>query len=179
MQDMEDKDLETLFHQTRASDQRSATSFDRDWEAARSRLVPGRRASLRNAIAAASIIVIVIAVAVAVRVAGRRSTIPQQSARSQGLDQAPQGRPPGLTDDTTAARTPPLRGNSDSVSAPGGIGSPKRRVRHQYVRLATHEDRELLSAWRSPTEFLLKSPADDLLKVVPNIQDSMVRIDSK
>ena len=177
MQDMEDKDLETLFHQTRASDQWSATSFDRDWEAARSRLVLGRRASLRYAIAAACIIVIVIAVAVAVRVAGSRSTLPQQSARGQG--QAPQGRPPGLTDDTTAARTPPLRGNSDSVSAPGGIGSPKRRVRHQYVRLATHEDRELLSAWRSPTEFLLKSPADDLLKVVPNIQDSMVRIDSR
>jgi hypothetical protein len=182
MQDMEDKDLEILFRESRVNDHRSAPRFESDWDAARSRLALGRKTRFNYAIAAACIIAIVLVVAVVVRVAGRRSTIPQQSARGQDLDQGFHGRPPAPTDDTPAVRIPQVPG-TDSVSAPGGSGFPKRRVRQLFVRQAAHhaahEDGELLSAWRSPTEFLLKSPADDLLKAVPNIQDSMVRIDSR
>jgi len=179
MQDMEDKDVEILFRESRVSDHGSAPRFDSDWDAARSRLALGGKTSFNYAIAAACIIAIVLAAAVAVRVAGRRSTIPQQSARGPDLDQGAQRRPPAPIDDTTAVHSPLVTGNSDRVSAIGGIETPKRRVRRQYVKHAADDERELLSGWRSPTEFLLRSPADDLLKMVPNIQDSMVRIDGR
>jgi len=36
----------------------------------------------------------------------------------------------------------------------------------------------LISQWRSPTDFLLKFPADRLLKSVPRLDDSIVDLDS-
>jgi hypothetical protein len=182
MQDMEDKDLETLFREMRATDHRSATRFERDWDAARSRVAPGHRTSFNYAVAAGCIIAIVLGVAVVVRVAGRRSSIPQQSALNRDLGQEARdltgGLPPAPAHDTAGVSSVTVPGSSEPNPVPTGAG-PKRRARHQYIKPGAYDDRELLSAWRSPTEFLLRSPANDLLKAVPSIQDSMVRIDAR
>jgi hypothetical protein len=186
MQDMEDKDLETLFRECRVSDHRSSPRFDSDWDAARSRLALGRKTSFNHAIAAASIIVIVLVVAVVVRVAGRRSTIPQQNAGSQtpaqGASDLMGTRSAPAAEEAGAVLTPEFTGNSERNPEPIVAGA-KKRARRQHLKPgqypAPYEDRELLSTWRSPTEFLLRSPADDLLRAVPSIQDSMVRIDDR
>ena len=183
MQDMEDKDLEILFRESRVSDHRSAPRFDSDWDAARSRVALGRKTRFNYAIAAACIIAIVLVVAVVVRVAGRRSTIPQPNAGSQNPAPDLMGtRSAPATEEGGAVFTPEFTGNSEHNAEPI-VAGVKKKARRQHFKPgqypAPYEDRELLSTWRSPTEFLLRSPADDLLRAVPNIQDSMVRIDDR
>lgn len=34
----------------------------------------------------------------------------------------------------------------------------------------------LLSQWRSPTEFLLRTPGEQLLKSVPRLNESLIRV---
>ena len=178
---MEDKDLETLFREMRATEHRSATRFERDWEAARSRMAPGRRASFNYAVAAACIIAIAVGVAVVVRVAGTRSSIPQQGALNGDPGPGAQDlilRPPAPPGHIDPIPIPAVPRNLARTPARTEAGSG-RRARHQYIGPEAYERREQLSAWRSPTEFLLRSPANDLLKAVPSIQDSMVRIDAR
>jgi len=186
MQDMEDKDLEILFRESRVNDHRSAPRFDSDWDAARSRVALGRKTWFNYAIAAACIVAIVLVVAVVVRVAGRRSTIPQQNAGRQnparGASDLMDTQSAPATEEAGAVVTPEFTGNSERNLEPI-VAGVKKRARRQHLKQgqypAPYEDRELLSTWRSPTEFLLRSPADVLLRAVPSIQDSMVRIDDR
>jgi hypothetical protein len=181
--DMDDKDLEILFRETRVIDHKSAPRFDHDWDAARSRFALGRKAPFNYAIAAACIIAIVAGVAVALRIARMRWSIPQQSVSNQGPARGASdwGSPSGPPiDDATAVLRPDATANSEHKPVPIEAGF-KNRVRRHHLRPEQYSappgSLELLSAWRSPTEFLLRSPADDLLRAVPRIQDSMVRLD--
>jgi hypothetical protein len=172
MQDWKDSDLKTLFRKMRERDHESATPFLRDWELARSRMAASHRTSFRYAMAIASLIVVAFSAAVVVRILRVPSPQPEQRAGLQNLPyKAPgnEGTPTLLPD----------------VSPPVSPATPVKRIRS--VRRAPsrpqgpgeYYDRQLISTWRSPTDFLLKSPGDDLLRTIPNIQDSLGRIDGR
>lgn len=55
---------------------------------------------------------------------------------------------------------------------------PRRRQRLNSLmkRFIAQPDVALLSQWRSPTEFLLHTPGDQLLKTVPRLGGSLIEI---
>jgi len=167
MQDWKDNDLKSLFDETRSLDHSTATRFERDWLMAQS-IVAGRKTRLRLALVMCSLAVIAVSVAVVVKM--RRSS-PRTVQTSEAASDSLPG--PGIARPSTPFEPPP-----------GNISKPEIRIahvvaqpRHRRPTLLEHDDRELISKWRSPTDFLLESPAREFLRTVPNIEDSLVKIE--
>ena len=172
MQDWKDSDLKTLFRKMRERDHEAATAFQRDWELARSRMAASHRTSFRYAMAIASVILVALSAAVVVRIIRAPSSKPEQMA---GIQDLPQGTPGN-------AGVPTLLPYVTHRALPVPMAQRIRSIRRAGLRqryTGEYYDHQLISTWRSPTDFLLKSPGDDLLRTVPNIQDSLVRIEGR
>jgi hypothetical protein len=61
--------------------------------------------------------------------------------------------------------------------APGAIGrGSARAIRPSRSTARHHQPAMLISRWQSPTDFLLKTPGDRLLKTIPRTGDSIIEI---
>jgi len=177
MQDWKDSDVKTLFGEMRARDHASAGEFGPDWRAVQSRIAARRKFSFEYAFLIASVILVAISAAVVVKITRGRPAVQQQSARGQdsgsGIQAVLEPAPP------SPVINHPANPTSAGPRIAGGV-RPFRRAHTRKVALRqgrNGEAQQLISTWRSPTDFLLKLPGDDLLKTVPNIEDSLVRID--
>jgi len=141
-------------------------------------------------VATLSVLVVALSTAVIVRIVRPPSPKTQQGADGKGLagglrDLA--DRYPSVPD--TSAPSPTLPGAPPAaMTAPGtsagGVAAIKRRrrgatTRHRNPDLGAYQDQVLISAWRSPTDFLLRSAAGDWLRTIPDIRDSLVKIDGR
>jgi hypothetical protein len=186
MQDWNDRDLETLFREMRRHDREAATPFREDWELARSRIRTAHKTPLKYAFVIASIAAAAIIVVVVARLAWGPSPRPQQSAQSRDLSAPIQDlvdRHPGVTNETPAVPEPRLP--FDGRRFVSGRVAPIKRTRADNSGRRSkpgtdpYKRQQLISTWRSPTDFLLKSAGADLLRTVPNMEDSVVRIDRR
>ncbi len=160
-QDWEEKKLKGLFHELRQEDERLAPSFARDWEAALSRIGKAHHPWRVFRVAAATVMLIVLGSSVFIFF--------RQPARQP----APTGTPaeaPASVASRTHQSPPPI---VPLFKAPGK--ELPRAVRRQ-LSARPRQPAVFISQWRSPTDFLLKSPGEQLLKTVPRPGESVREI---
>ena len=156
-QDWEEEAIRQLFRDERREGVSTAPHFSATLEAAvarRQRAEP-RRLSFRIAFA----IVLLLAVIGGFRVFTNRSAKEHTPIAANE---------PGEPDRTPA---PVLEGVTPWKGPP-----PKTERVTRRHRRATMRTTPLISQWRSPTEFLLRTPGDQLLKTVPSVGTSTIEI---
>ena len=162
-QDWEEKKLKGLFHELRREDERLAPSFARDWEAALSRIGKARHPPRVFRVAAATVMLIVLGSSVFI--------LFRQPARQPAPTGAPaEEAPVSVASSTHQSPPPPL---VPLFKAPGKV-LPRAVRRQSSAR--PRQSAVFISQWRSPTDFLLKSPGEQLLKTVPRPGESVREI---
>jgi hypothetical protein len=165
-QDLEEKRIERLFRELRRTDNDRAPSFDNVLKATASK--EGQTSlgwfSLRIRVAA----MLVLASGLALFFLMRPSSHPTEPPNVQ-VDN-PISR---LVDPSPPEPPPP----SEPVAAPEATRRERQRSgRRERARTESHQQAMLLSRWQSPTDFLLKTSADRLLKTVPRVGESFMEI---
>jgi hypothetical protein len=158
-QDWEEQTIRQLFRDERQADESQAPHFAGTLEAAlsRRRKYSSRRLIFRVAFA----VVALVAVIGFVRFLLIRSGNEQQAIVAQEPLQPDKTTPaPMIVEVTPSLTGPPPR------TAPG-----TRRHRRSPAPADS-----LISQWRSPTDFLLRTPGDQLLKTVPRVGTSAIEI---
>jgi hypothetical protein len=149
-----------LFQQLKEEDERHAPSFAHDWNAALSRQEKLRHhwSAWRVAVGAALLIVL------GAGGAGWWMYVRQSTKQSDPVDIVRSDRPvDGFTPLPVSPSPAPVR-NPPSVTR-------RRRTFAQPRPTATW-----ISQWRSPTQSLLQTPGEQLLKRVPRLDESLVNI---
>lgn len=159
-QDWEEKAIRQLFRDERETDESVAPHFAATLEAAISRRRPARAGSLIRRAAIAVVALVAISGFVLLLLV-RSGSGPQSVVSIEQEEFAPKTPAPNRSVEVAAA-TP------KEPSRPAHRG---RGHRQSSVRGAT-----LISEWRSPTDFLLKTPGDQLLKTVPRVGASAIEI---
>lgn len=176
----EENEIRHLFRELRREDERLAPPFARDWNAALSRTGGGRtnRRALRLRAATAVTLVVLGGLALAVFRMSSRRPIPNAAqgpaaapARTRTPSVASVGAPPSPVEKPEAWRSPGAKPDSKIGSA-RGLSKNVRRLTPPRPRPAV----TLISRWRSPTEFLLNTPGGQLLRTVPRLDDSLLKI---
>jgi hypothetical protein len=158
-QNLEEENIRRLFRETRQADESVSPAFESTIQATRLRgqVVPAHRIKLLPAVITISVLLLAAAFAVVVL------------TRSADVPSAPVAREPGSSDATppavvVAAATP-------ATPKPARPASPSR-PRRSWSKRAT----PLISQWRSPTDFLLKTPGNELLNTLPRVGDSSIKM---
>lgn len=156
-QDWQEKEIRQLFHNERQANESLTPDFASTLEAALSRRgrTRPRRLILRVAFAAVALV----AVGFVVFFLADRYSREQIPSLIAGLE-VPVIEPPAAAEEPVLVSEPPAK--------------PVRRV-HRHQKSARRAA-PLISQWRSPTEFLLKTPGDELLRTVPRLGASAVEI---
>jgi hypothetical protein len=160
-QDWEEKEIRQLFRDERETDETVAPHFAATLEAAISRRRPARPGSLIRR-AAIAVVALVAVGGFVLLLLGRSGTGPQSVVSITQEESAPKTSDPNRSVDVAAVTVPP---------EPSKPARGPRRHRQSSVKAAT-----LISEWRSPTDFLLKTPGDQLLKTVPRVGASAIEI---
>jgi len=160
-QDWEEKAIRQLFRDERETNETVAPHFAATLEAAISRRRPARAGSLIRR-AAIAVVALVAVGGFVLLLLGRSGTGPQSLVSITQEESAP--KPPDLNRGVDVAVAP-------LPKEPFKPARGARARRHSSVRSAT-----LVSEWRSPTDFLLKTPGDQLLKTVPRVGASAIEI---
>ena len=161
-QDWEEKAIRQLFRDERQADESNAPHFAATLEAAVSRRGEYRsgRLMFQVAFAIVALVAVIGGVIGVVRLFSNRSGIerPETVAENSSEPAAP---PAGvLANHAPSSKQPPPR-----------TASGTRRHRQTPARVTS-----LISEWRSPTDFLLSTPGDQLLKTVPRVGPSAIEI---
>jgi hypothetical protein len=163
-QDWQEKEIRQLFHNERQANESLTPDFAGTLEAALSRRgrARPRRLILRVAFAVGALVAVAGFVFL---LAGRYSREQAPSVVAGPSDLVI--KPPAAPDESVASDQP------GSV-LPERPSKPARRV-HGHRR-STRRAAPLISQWRSPTDFLLKTPGDELLRTVPRLGESAIEI---
>ena len=155
----EEETIKRLFRETRQADESRAPGFATTIEVARSRRRDFRtpRMRLRPVVVTISLLVLATFGAVLLTRPASGPSAPVATEPS-----SPVVTPPVVL----AEAMPPL------MNPPPKHASPGRARRSPPRRKAT----ELISQWRSPTDFLLNTPGNELLKTLPRVGDSSIDI---
>ena len=174
----EEKKIQTLFSELRLADEQTAPSFSATWNRAQARALRPRRAFNLSFVAATALLICAL---VSLAWWSTHWHRPQQP---NVVAVTPSGVVPDLK---------PSAGVPASKESPAPSGSePKKSVSaaHRFAasarlragRLAARQEANLLAAakkqaaaissWQSPTATLLSSPNDDLLKSLPQLNES-------
>ncbi len=144
----EEKKIQTLFSELRLADNQTLPSFSATWSRAQERgLRPRRVFNLPFAVATALLICALVSLA-------------WWSTRWQHTQQ------PNVVAITPSGVVPDLK-PSEVVPAGGKIPAPSGSLLAAAKKQAT-----AISSWRSPTATLLSSANDDLLKSLPQLNES-------
>jgi hypothetical protein len=158
-QDWQEKEIRQLFRNERQANESLTPDFALTLEAALSgtgRARP-RRLVLRVAFAAVALV----AVGCVVFLVADRSSREQQPPMLVAGPNEPVIKPPATVD--------------EPVSVPPELPAKPVRRPHRHQSSA-RVPVPLISQWRSPTAFLLKTPGDELLRTVPRLGASAVEI---
>jgi hypothetical protein len=157
-EDSDEKNVRKLFGEMRHQDELAAPTF-----AAVSQLTSNSEVSVRIGrilpIAAAIVVMILVCTAAIVYF---RKPIPQRTGlenrgnEEQGADIKPKSFVP------ENAANPPV----------------PRPTSHRPRIKAPRRTDLLISRWRSPTEFLLRTPGNELLRIVPRLDDSRLKFNA-
>lgn len=157
-QDWQEKEIRQLFHNERQANESLTPDFASTLEAALSRRGRARPRWLILRVAFAA--VALVALGSLVFVVGDRYSREHKPSPIAGLEEPGVTLPAPADLPVAVPREPPAK--------------PVRRAhrRQTPVRRAA----PLISQWRSPTEFLLKTPGDELLRTVPRLGKSAVKM---
>ncbi|MFY9608154.1 MAG: hypothetical protein WAU45_05995 [Blastocatellia bacterium] len=154
---MQEKEIRQLFRNERRANESLTPDFAVTLYAALSR----RRARPRRLILRVAFGVVAL-----VAIAGFVSLLAGRYPREQA---------PSLVAGPSESVTKPAAAPDEPASAPAQQpAKPARRANGR--RQSTKHAAPLISQWRSPTEFLLKTPGDELLRTVPRLGASSVEI---
>jgi hypothetical protein len=159
-QDWEEKAIRQLFRDERETDETVAPHFAATLEAAILRRRPARSGRLIRRVAIAMVALVAVGGFVLLLL-DRSLTGPQPVVSIKQEEPPPKTPAPNRSVDWAVA-TP----QEPSKPARGA-----RRHRKPSLRADT-----LISEWQSPTDFLLKTPGDELLKTVPRVGASAIEI---
>lgn len=167
-QELEENRIKELFHELKREEEGRAPAFARVMEAARLRPVKTRQ-PLR-------VLTIAVATALLVMAISSLLVIRQLSSKTAPIERAETHEPPAESvppADITAIpdRSESLNKNEalDKNEAPKPV---RRRVTRRPRQAAT-----LISGWRSPTDFLLNTSGQQLLRATPRLGESIVNIE--
>lgn len=152
--------IRKLFQQLKEEDERHAPSFAHDWNAALSRQDALRHQWSAWRLAAGGALLIVIGAACA----GWWMYVRQSTMRQAPIETV-RSEPP------THAATPPQVSPS-----PAPVKNPPGVTRRQRASVRPQPTAIRISQWRSPTQSLLQTPGEQLLKRVPRLDESLVNI---
>src|SRR5262249_23060984 len=158
-QEREERTIRELFEQLRRDDELSAPPFAAGLEGARS----GRERADRYRFVQPTAVTIV----VLLLLGGVWLSFPKQSAKTQppidvGNFETPA---PNIESLPTPETTPPSVANR-----------PMKSDRHRQKLVRPRPAALLVSQWRSPTVSLLRLPGEQLLKTVPQLDESLIEI---
>ena len=165
-QDWEEKKIRELFHEMRQADERLAPPFLTVREAALSRSdKPSRQVYFFRAAVTVSFILLLLGLAF---MFFRRAVI-HQPAPEIYMTENPTIKDPKIEEAPLPNIAP---ANPDKVVA---VKHYPRVVKRPAAPRAWQSEL-LISRWQSPTDFLLKSPGDQLLMSVPRVNDSVIEL---
>jgi len=174
----EEKKIQTLFSELRLADNQTLPSFSATWSRAQARALRPRRAfNLSFAVATALLICALVSLA-------WWSTRWQHTQQPNVVAITPSGVVPDLkpSEVVPAGGEIPAPSGSEPKKPISAVHRFKVSARLRADRLAARQEANLLAAakkqataissWRSPTATLLSSPNDDLLKSLPQLNES-------
>ena len=174
----EEKKIQTLFSELRLADEQTAPSFSAIWNRAQARALRPRRAFNLSFVAAIALLICALVSLAWWSRHWQRTRQPNVVAiTSSGV--VPDLKPSEVAPASKVSPTP-------SGSEPKKPASAEHRfevsARLRAERLAARQEANLLanakkqataiSSWQSPTATLLSSPNDDLLKSLPQLNES-------
>ena len=186
--DVEENELKRLFRELRREDERLAPPFDKDWDAALSRMGGGRSPLRVFRLAAATAIALILLGDFALILFTRLSRQPISNATTESVATRTQPHSPSVESIETpsspveifkAGRDQLAKADSKTSSVRERSKSARRRPSARFQTTDTLISRTtvaLISRWRSPTEFLLNSPGEQLLKTIPRLNESLLEI---
>ncbi len=161
-QEREENRIKELFHELKREEEHRAPAFARMMEAARLRTVKTNRPFRVLAIAVATAMLVV--AGGSLLIIKQLSTNTVQVERTEIEEPPAESRPPALvTADPDKSESP------DKNEAPR---QGRRRVNRRPKHAAA-----LISGWRSPTDFLLNTSGQQMLKTTPRLGESIVNIE--
>jgi hypothetical protein len=166
---LDEKKIKDLFLDLRSTDERMAPGFD-------SLVHRPRHASPRIGwmrLAAAGILLVLVATSAAVIIRRvLRTDIPAASDPGEAVSAAS----PTPLSSNKGSVVRPDEGGTQQLATAGVRHMPARRTpRHGYIGRPGRSDL-LISEWRSPTEFLLRSSGTEILRAAPRLDDSVIRL---
>ena len=200
--DVEENELKQLFRELRREDERLAPPFARDWGAALSRTDEGRSPRRTFRLAAATLVALILLGGSALILFTRPSRRPISNANPESAETRTQPRSPSVAqvetptshvESSDAGRNQLAKADSKTIGADSKTGSARERPKSARRRVSARSQLmsarsqttvasisrttvTLISRWRSPTEFLLNSPGEQLLKTVPRLNESLLDI---
>jgi len=172
----EEKKIRTLFSELRLADEQTAPSFSATWNRAQARALRPRRA-FKLSFAAATALLICALVSLA-----WWSTRWQRTQQPNVIAVTPSGVVPDLKPSEVVPKessAPSGRESKKPVTAERRFEvSPRLRAERLAARreanlvAAAKKQATAISSWQSPTATLLSSPNDDLLKSLPQLNES-------
>ena len=157
-QDWQEKAIRQLYRDQRQADESLAPHFAASLEAALSKRRKDRSGRL--------IFRLAIAVVALVAVAGLALLLRGGTSREQA--------PLAVMEPSESGIKPPATPREPSSASTPSPPKPPRRARSH--RPSPGRETALISQWRSPTDFLLRTPGDELLRSVPRVGASAVKI---
>ena len=193
--DVEENELKRLFRELRREDERLAPPFARDRDAALSRMNEGHSPRRAFRLAAATAIALILVGGSALILFKWSSRRPISTANTESVATQTQPRSPSVAPIETptrpvesfkAGRNQVAKVDLKTSGADLKLGSARERSKsarrrvsarsQTTVALVSRTTVTLISRWRSPTEFLLNSPGEQLLKTVPRLNESLLEI---
>ena len=175
----EENEIRRLFRELRREDERLAPPFAGDWNAALSRTDRERtpRRTLRLSAAAATALIVLGGLALVVFRTPSKPTpdAAQGSVAARVQTQAP----PVVSTEAPTSRVEKSEAGRNREAEPGAKIGSARGLSKNIRRRVPPRSRPavtLISRWRSPTEFLLNSPGEQLLRTVPRLDESLLKI---
>lgn len=206
--EVEENRIRKLFSKMRETDAGQSPSFEKDWQAAHSGLDRTRpQLRLRSPLVFAALsLLLAVGTLIAYRLAhsNGRPDAATNMAEAKSENPGSVNRPgdthpvpsvaqvpaapalqnqnhhdPNLLPFLKAPKTSRPRFAYNGHRPPGDRGNRPLPSDKLVAKIrATSKEDYLISAWRSPTDFLLKMTDDRLLNSVPKLDDSIVRVDS-
>src|SRR5262245_26151306 len=160
-QDQEARTIRELFRQLRRNDESGAPSFVDSLAPAPSRYEKDTRLRLGWQVAGTIVVALLLGGAWLI-FSGRDTKTPGRSnaAHSDGGPSLRAEAPPP---------NPTPSSNVEKTIKPDHQRRQQRRVQRRPETL-------FLSQWRSPTEFLMRTPGDQFLKAIPRLNESLIEI---
>ncbi|MBZ5537225.1 MAG: hypothetical protein LAO31_14820 [Acidobacteriia bacterium] len=156
IQGLDEETFREFFQELKREDKRAAASFDSAWQSSLARVEATRRRPPIIPLAVPALAMIVICASLLIYLLrGLRQSTPFVASRQASQVSGSQGK-----------TFPSLIGPFGEQRKNSTRGGPQ-----------DHPSIQSISAWRSPTAFLLRPPGDSLLTDVPDLKKSLIRID--